>query len=108
TRPVDDPSSPNGSGNLSDIGAFESQGTPTPSPTATPTPGGSCSFNNGGTGSLGLNPSATTESGVAAPAGFFWSELQHPAGNTTESNAAGGFSVTSGSLRLADNFTLTQ
>jgi len=41
-RPVDDPNSFNGSGNNSDIGAFEVQlpnSTPTPTPNPTPTPG---------------------------------------------------------------------
>jgi subtilisin-like proprotein convertase family protein len=88
-----------------------SPGTPTPSPTVTPgtptpsptvSPGG-CSFINGG-----LNPQPLTESGVAAPAGFFWSEVQHDAGNMTVSNTNAGYADTQGTNRLADNFTLTQ
>ena len=88
--------------------------TPTPTPTAspsatvggtptpTPTPGG-CSFSNGG-----LNPQPLSESGVAAPAGFFWSEVQHDTGNTTQANTNAGYADTQGTNRLADNFTLTQ
>jgi hypothetical protein len=64
---------------------------------------GACSFSNGG-----LNPQPLTESGVAAPAGFFWSELQHNAGSTTEANGVAGFAVTQGTFRLADNFTIGQ
>ena len=60
-----------------------------------------CVFNNGG-----LNPQSTSESGVAAPSGKFWSEVQHDAGNTTVSNTVGGFSGASGASRLADNFTV--
>jgi hypothetical protein len=56
----------------------------------------------------GLNPQPLTESGVAAPAGFFWSEVQHDTGNTTVANANAGYSVNQGAFRLADNFTLTQ
>ena len=61
-----------------------------------------CTFSNGG-----LNPQALTESGVAAPAGFFWSEVQHVTGNTTVSNTVSGFAGIQGTQRLADNFTLT-
>ena len=67
------------------------------------TEGSPCSFSHGG-----LNPQALTESGVAAPAGFFWSEVQHDTGNLTESNTAAGSSPLQGSFRLADNFTLSQ
>ena len=62
-----------------------------------------CQFVNGG-----LNPQSTSESGVAAPAGFFWSEVQHDTGNTTQSNTNAGYADTQGTLRLADDFTLTQ
>ena len=65
--------------------------------------GGACSQIIGG-----LNPQGLTESGVAAPAGFFWSEVQHDTGNLTESNTSAGFSVNQGTFRLADNFTLSQ
>ena len=40
----------------------------------------------------GLATGATTESGVAAPAGSQWSEVQHNAGNLTEANTSAGFS----------------
>ena len=74
----------------------------TPTPTPTPTPG-ACTINNGG-----LNPQALSESGVAAPAGFSWSELQHDAGNLTQANGLVGVSPQQGSFRLADNFTIAQ
>ena len=67
------------------------------------TEGSPCSVINGG-----QNPQALSESGVAAPAGFFWSEVQHDTGNITESNTNAGYADTQGTLRLADNFTLTQ
>ncbi len=50
-----------------------------------------------------------TESGVAAPAGTQWSELQHDTGNTTESNTTLGTScslTTATSFRCADDFTV--
>ena len=76
-------------------------GTPTPTPSASP---GGCAVINGG-----LNPQPLTESGVAAPAGFFWSEVQHDTGNTTQSNTNAGYNSTQGGgFRLADNFTITQ
>ena len=77
-----------------------SPGTPTATPTVSP---GGCSLINGG-----LNPQPLTESGVAAPAGFFWSEVQHDAGNTTQANTNAGYADFQGTTRLADNFTLTQ
>ena len=45
---------------------------------------------------------------MAAPAGSFWSEVQHDAGNTTQANTNAGYADFQGSARLADNFTLTQ
>lgn len=54
----------------------------------------------------GLNPQATSNSGVAAPTGFFWSEVQNDTGNTTESNTTAGFAVTQGTSRLADDFVV--
>ncbi len=60
-----------------------------------------CVFNNGG-----LNPQAVAENGTAAPTGFFWSEVQHDAGNTTVSNTNGGIAATQGTFRLTDNFTV--
>ncbi|MDF0720654.1 MULTISPECIES: T9SS type A sorting domain-containing protein [Chryseobacterium group] len=38
-----------------------------------------------------LSTGATTKSGVAAPAGYTWSEAQNNTGNTTESNTNSGF-----------------
>ncbi|MEQ1644329.1 MAG: hypothetical protein ABL959_12860, partial [Pyrinomonadaceae bacterium] len=76
--------------------------TPTATPTATPAPG-ACTFSNGG-----LNPQALTKSGVAAPAGSFWSEVQNNTGDLTASNTSAGSTVTQGTFRLADNFTITQ
>lgn len=54
----------------------------------------------------GLNPQPLSNSGVAAPSGFFWSELQNDTGNTTESNTSAGYSVNAGSFRLADDFVV--
>lgn len=58
-----------------------------------------------------LSTGATSNSAVAAPAGYTWSELQHNTGNTTESNGTGGISATYTTLAapavnnaLADNF----
>ncbi|MBX3283263.1 MAG: VCBS repeat-containing protein [Acidobacteria bacterium] len=49
-----------------------------------------------------------SESGVAAPTGTQWSELQHNTGNTTESNGTLGTScsLTSTIFRCADDFTV--
>jgi hypothetical protein len=58
-------------------------------------------FTNGG-----LNPQANTESGVAATAGFFWSEVQHDTGNTTVGNAVSGFAALQGTNRIADDFVV--
>jgi subtilisin-like proprotein convertase family protein len=66
---------------------------------ASPLP--ACNFSNGG-----LNPVTTAAVGTAAPAGFFWSELQNDTGNTTEANGSAGFSAQAGTFRLADNFTV--
>lgn len=81
--------------------------TNTPTATPTATPNSSCTFDNGGSGG-GLNPQAFTESGVAAPEGFFWSEVQHDAGNLDEANNVGGWNARQGAFRLADNFTIAQ
>ena len=54
----------------------------------------------------GLNPQALSNSGAAAPAGFFWSEVQNDNGNTSESNASAGYSVHQGTFRLADDFVV--
>jgi hypothetical protein len=62
-----------------------------------------------------LDTGANAENGTAAPAGSHWSELQHDAGNTTQSNTILGFSasldltgtgVPTGGIRVADNFTV--
>ncbi len=52
----------------------------------------------------GLNPRATSKSGVAAAAGTFWSELQNNTGNTTEANNIIGSGGAAGTSRLADDF----
>lgn len=63
-----------------------------------------CTFNNGG-----LNPQALSDSGVAAPGGFFWSENQHNAGNLTEANTTVGVGAQQSiGNRLADDFTIEQ
>lgn len=59
----------------------------------------------------GFSTGTTSASGVNAPAGFSWSELQSDAGNTTESNGSFGFSayyITAGttSFALADDFVV--
>ncbi len=56
-----------------------------------------------------LSTGTTSSSGVAAPAGFSWSEVQSDTGNTTESNTlagASGIFTTAGtnSVRNADDF----
>ena len=66
-------------------------------------PPGPCVFNNGG-----LNPQPLSESGGAAPAGFFWSELQHDTGNNAEANTVAGVFAVRGASRLADDFTIGQ
>jgi len=57
----------------------------------------------------GMSTGATSASGVAAPSGYTWSELQSETGNTTESNTNFGYSsyyTTDGatSFALADDF----
>ena len=56
-----------------------------------------------------LATGTTTSSGVAAPAGTQWSELQNDTGNTTESNTILGTScstTTTTLFRCADNFVV--
>ena len=53
-----------------------------------------------------LTTGPTTDSGVAAPAGTTWSEVQHPTGDTTQSNTSAGATETQGGFRLADDFTV--
>ncbi len=60
---------------------------------------GPCTFSNGG-----LNPKPFTESGVPAPPGHMWSELQHDAGNLAEANVTAGVFDRP---RLADDFTIS-
>lgn len=58
----------------------------------------------------GLNTGASSKSGIAAPAGYAWSEVQNNTGNTTESNTISGYAGTSSSATanyfLADDFTI--
>ena len=56
----------------------------------------------------GLSTGPTTGSGVAAPAGYEWSEVQSEAGNTTESNTSAGYTcaVVASAFRCADDFTV--
>ncbi|MBM4108862.1 MAG: hypothetical protein FJ255_08650 [Phycisphaerae bacterium] len=68
--------------------------------------------NRGGTASptmMGLSTGPLTGSGVAAPAGFEWSECQNDGAGTA--NTVAGFtsspSGTTGAFRLADDFTVT-
>ena len=49
---------------------------------------------------------ATSESGVAAPSGFVWSENQHDTGDLTAANSVSGYGATLNANRLADNFTV--
>lgn len=62
-------------------------------------------LNNGG-----LSTGATSKSGVAAPTGYTWSELQNNTGNTTESNTSlglgGTYSSATANFFLADDFTV--
>ena len=51
---------------------------------------------------------ATSESGVAAPEGFVWSENQHDTGDLTVANSVGGYGTSYPSVRLADNFTVPE
>jgi hypothetical protein len=59
-----------------------------------------------------LNPQPVSKSGVAAPAGNFWSEVQNDAGVTTLSNTVAGYAVyrvptATTNFRVADDFTVT-
>lgn len=55
-----------------------------------------------------LGTGTTSKSGVAAPAGTQWHEMQNNAGNTTQTNVSIAFdnSPVLGSSRVADNFTV--
>lgn len=59
----------------------------------------------------GLSTGTTSASGVAAPSGYTWSEVQSEAGNTTESNTNFGFggifnNANTANLQLADDFVV--
>lgn len=61
----------------------------------------------------GLSTGATSNSGVAAPTGYTWSEAQNDLGNTTESNTNAGFSAIYNnagtiSFALADDFVVPE
>ncbi|MEK9138589.1 MAG: hypothetical protein AAB393_15810, partial [Bacteroidota bacterium] len=56
-----------------------------------------------------LSTGALAKRGTVAPAGTTWSEVQNPAGDTTQSNTVAGFSggiTTTTRFRLADNFVV--
>lgn len=58
-----------------------------------------------------LSTGATSNSGVAAPTGYTWSECQNVTGNTTESNTNAGYgafftAAGTNSLQLADDFVV--
>ncbi len=56
-----------------------------------------------------LSTGIKTEDGTFAPSGYTWSEVQHNAGNTTQSNSVSGFSGGYGTgfnFSLADNFII--
>ncbi len=55
-----------------------------------------------------LSTGANSNSGVAAPAGFTWSECQNPTGNTSIANTNAGFGAQiTANNSLADDFTVT-
>ena len=57
----------------------------------------------------GISTGAISKSGVAAPAGYTWSELQNNAGDLTTSNSTTGVGtqmVATTTNRVADNFTV--
>ena len=60
-------------------------------------------YNNGG-----LSTGAISNSGVTAPVGSTWSEVQNETGNTTESNTTSGIAAaaTTTSFFIADDFTV--
>lgn len=53
-----------------------------------------------------ITTTATSKSGVAAPAGTQWSEAQNDAGNTAVSNSTSGFGASQPTLELADDFVV--
>ena len=63
-------------------------------------------YNNGGLGTgSGLATGTTTKSGVVAPSGTQWSEVQNNAGDLTAANTVSGYGCVTG-FRLADDFTV--
>ena len=54
----------------------------------------------------GLSTGATSQSGIAAPAGTTWSEVQNYIGVPTQSNTNAGSAGNAGAFTLADNFTI--
>jgi hypothetical protein len=49
----------------------------------------------------------TSKSGVMAPTGYTWSEVQNNTGNTTEANTNSGYTASKAStINLADDFTV--
>lgn len=53
-----------------------------------------------------LHTDTLSKSGVAAPAGYRWSEIENDTGNTSESNINIGPSCTQTAFNLADDFTV--
>ncbi len=53
-----------------------------------------------------LHTDTISKSGVAAPTGYRWSEIQNDTGNSTESNINIGPSCTQTAFNLADDFTV--
>ena len=61
-------------------------------------------YNNGG-----LSTGPTSNSGVTAPTGYTWSEVQNDTGNNTESNTSSGYTAVATaatSFFVADDFTI--
>jgi hypothetical protein len=54
----------------------------------------------------GFSTGPKSKSGVSAPAGATFSEVQNDAASTTESNGITGFGAAQGGNRLADDFTV--
>ena len=87
-----------GATTVSQAMAFRVFGTSTP---ITPTPTTPL-YNNGS-----IATGTTSKSGVAAPTGTQWSEVQNDAGNTAVSNTNAGYTASTAlGLELADNFAV--
>ena len=70
-----------------------------------------CSFSQMIYSNGNLTTGTVTKSGVTAPAGYSWSELQNNTGNTTECNRSSGFAgyfntAGSTSFQLGDDFVV--